>query len=130
MLTLRSRAHTSAARSFLPCVPPSLSGPITSPTPPLTKNKKTVLDESVSREGRGGGGWVGWGLGGEQQDHTGPFCMLSSWSKGGAEGGNFLGSDVRLNPDRAGGRGGGGGQSAAAPQALGLNYSSVWSDNS
>lgn len=96
MLTLSSRAATSVAISFLPCVPSSLSGPITSPTPPLIKNKKTVLDESVSREGGGG----------ETAGLHRPVLHVGSWSEGGAEGGNFLGSDVWLNPD--GGRRGGG----------------------
>lgn len=66
---MSSRAAMSVAISFLPCVPSLLSGPIASPTPPLIKNKKTVLDESVSREGGGGG---------KQQDYTGPFCMLAA----------------------------------------------------
>lgn len=32
-----------------------------------------------------------------------PVLRVGSWSEGGREGGNFLGSDVRLNPDGGGG---------------------------
>lgn len=53
MLTLSSRAYKSVVISFLVCVPPLLSEPVTSHTLHLIKNKKILLDECTSKKAGG-----------------------------------------------------------------------------
>lgn len=107
MLTLSSRAYKSVVISFLVCVPPLLSEPITSHTLHLIKNKKILLDECTSK--KAGGHWKSLEDTKQRGLVTGRcFYLLAavavlyvvSWRQGGAEGGNFLSTDIWLNPDR------------------------------